>query len=151
MGEVSLGEALLKAEEVGMDLLQVSPNLDVPVCKIIDYGKFKYDQDKKLQKSKKQQKLQEMKNIRLSVKIGKHDFDTKLANAQKFIDKGHKVSLQLRFKGREMAHTDLGEKVLREFASQVTKVNVEQEPKLLGRGMTMIVAPERTGNQNDQK
>lgn len=95
--------------------------------------------------------MQEIKNIRLSVKIGIHDFETKLLNAQKFIEKGHKVSLQLRFKGREMAHTDLGEKVLREFSSQLKNTKVEQEPKLLGRGMTMVVAPERAGNQNEKE
>lgn len=134
-----------------MDLLQVSPNLETPVCKIIDYGKFKYDQDKKLQKAKKQQKMQEVKSVRLSVKIGKHDFDTKLANAKKFIEKGHKVNLQLRFKGREMAHTELGEKVLRDFAAEIPGSVIEQEPKFLGRGMTMVVAPGKTGNQNDKK
>lgn len=126
-----------------MDLLQVSPDSEEPVCKIIDYGKFKYDQDKKLQKSKQLQKAQEIKNVRLSVKIGRHDFETKALSAKKFIEKGHKVSLQLRFKGREMAHTELGEKVLREFASEITGTIVEQEPKLLGRGMTMVIAPER--------
>ena len=125
--------------------MQVSPDSEEPVCKIINFGKFKYDQDKKLQKAKQQQKIQEMKNVRLSVKIGRHDFETKLANAKKFIDKGHKVSLQLRFKGREMAHTDLGEKVLRDFAAELPGVKVEQEPKMLGRGMTMVVAPERKG------
>ena len=131
--------------------MQVSPDSDEPVCKIIDYGKFKYDQDKKLQKSKQQQKIQEVKNVRLSVKIGKHDFDTKAANTQKFIEKGHKVSLQLRFKGREMAHTELGEKVLREFATQIPNTKVEQEPKMLGRGMTMVIVPEKNGKQNEKE
>lgn len=125
----------------------MSPDIDEPVCKIIDYGKFKYDQDKKLQKSKKQQKLQEVKNVRLSVKIGEHDVVTKLLGAQKFIDKGQKVSLQLRFKGREMAHIKLGEQVLLNFAGRLEGVNIEQAPKLLGRGMTMVVAPDKKGNK----
>jgi translation initiation factor IF-3 len=146
LGVVSLREALLKAEEAGMDLLQVSPDSEEPVCKIIDYGKFKYDQDKKLQKSKQQQKAQELKSVRLSVKIGRHDFETKLAAAQKFIEKGHKVSLQLRFKGREMAHMELGEKVLRNFAAEIPNTIIEQEPKMLGRGMSMTIASERKNN-----
>lgn len=143
LGVVSLREALLKAEEVGLDLLQVSPDSEEPVCKIIDYGKFKYDQDKKLQKSKQQQRAQELKSVRLSVKIGRHDFETKLTAANKFVEKGHKVSLQLKFKGREMAHTELGEKVLRDFAAEVPGTIIEQEPKLQGRGMSMVIAPGR--------
>lgn len=143
---VELREALLKAEELGLDLIQVSPDMDDPVCKIIDYGKFKYDQDKKLQKSRQSQKAQDIKNVRLSVKIGQHDFNTKLQGAKKFIEKGHKVSLQLRFKGREIAHQSLGEKVLRDFAAEIGETTVEQEPKMLGRSMSMVIAPKK-GNK----
>lgn len=151
LGVVSLREALLKAEEAGLDLLQVSPDSDEPVCKIIDYGKYKYDQDKKLQKSKRQQKIQEIKSVRLSVKIGRHDFETKASNAKKFIEKGHKVALQLRFKGREMVHTELGEKVLRDFAAEIPNTKIEQEPKMLGKGMTLIIAPTGNGKQNEKQ
>lgn len=140
MGVVSLAAALLKAEEAGLDLVEVSPNLDIPVCKIIDWGKYRYEQEKKLQKAKKQQKAQEQKGIRLSVKIGKHDFDTKVNRAKEFLEKGSKLALQLRFRGREMAHPELGEKVLREFVGALGEVIVEQEPKLQGRSMNMTVS-----------
>jgi translation initiation factor IF-3 len=127
-----------------MDLVQVSPDIEVPVVKILDFGKYRYEQDKKQQKARKAQKNQEIKGIRLSVKIGKHDFDTKLKRAKEFIESGSKVTLQLRFKGREMAHPELGEKVLRDFVAALgEEVNIEQEPKLQGRGMTMNVAPKK--------
>ncbi len=141
-GIVNRMEALLKAEDAGLDLVEVSFSEDVPVCKIIDYGKFKYEQGKKIQKSKRSQNNQEVKGIRLSVKIGQHDFDTKLKKAQKFIEKGNKVSLQLRFKGREMAHRHLGKEVLEKFVEGLTEVRVDQEPKFMGRAVTMVVAPE---------
>lgn len=142
-GVVELSSALLKAEEAGLDLVEVSPNAETPVCKILDYGKYKYEQEKKLQKSKKAQKNQEIKGIRLSVKIGQNDFDTKLKRAKGFLEKGSKLQLQLRFKGREMAHRELGEKVLRSFVERLEDVTVEQEPKMLGRGMNMVVAPKK--------
>jgi translation initiation factor IF-3 len=142
-GVVELSSALLKAEDAGLDLVEISPNAEPPVCKILDYGKYKYEQEKKLQKSKKSQKNQEIKGIRLSVKIGQNDFDTKLRKAQGFIEKGSKLQLQLRFKGREMAHRELGEKVLRSFVEALGEVTVEQEPKMLGRGMNMVVAPRK--------
>lgn len=123
--------------------MQVSADIDVPVAKLMDYGKYRYEQDKKLQKSRKAQKTQEIKGIRLSVKIGKHDFDTKVGKAKEFIEKGNKLSLQLRFKGREMAHPELGQKVLRDFVAELDEVVVEQEPKLQGRGMTMTIAPKK--------
>ncbi|MDD3480738.1 MAG: translation initiation factor IF-3 [Patescibacteria group bacterium] len=140
VGVVSRKEALFAAEQAGLDLVEVSSG-DTPVCKILDYGKYKYEQDKKSQKSKKAQKSQEMKIIRLSVKIGKHDFDTKAKKAKKFIEKGHKLSLELRFKGREMVHKDLGEKVLRDFATELGDIRVDQEPKLAGRSISMVVSP----------
>ncbi len=143
MGVVSLAAALLKAEEAGLDLVEVSPNLDTPVCKIIDWGKYRYEQEKKLQKAKKQQKVQEQKGIRLSVKIGKHDFDTKVTRAKEFLEKGSKLALQLRFRGREMAHPELGGKVLREFVEALGEVTVEQEPKMQGRSMNMTVSGPR--------
>lgn len=144
VGIVNIAEALLKAEEVGLDLVEISPNLEIPITKIMDFGKYKYEQGKKLQKSRQSQKNQEVKGIRLSVKIGKHDLDTKSARAKEFIEKGNKVALQLRFKGREMAHRELGEKVLRNFVETLGEdVVVESEPKMLGRGMNMTVAPRK--------
>lgn len=140
---VNLAEALTRAEESEMDLVQVSPDMDIPVVKILDYGKYRYEQDKKLQKSKKTQKNQEIKGIRLSVKIGRHDFETKLKRAKEFIENGSKISLQLRFKGREMAHPELGEKVIRSFVAELGDVTIDQEPKLQGRGMTMNISPKK--------
>lgn len=141
LGVIDLNEALLKAEEAGLDLVQVSPDDNSPVCKILDYGKYRYEQEKKLQKSKKSQKNTDVKGIRLSVKIGQHDFDTKLKKAREFLEKGHKLSLQLRFKGREMAHTELGKEVLMRFIEALGDVNIEQEAKLMGRGMTVVISP----------
>lgn len=142
VGVVNLSEALLKAEEAGLDLVEVAAG-ETPVVKILDYGKYRYELEKKLQKAKKAQKNQEIKGIRLSVKIGKHDFETKLEKAKDFIEKGSKLNLQLRFKGREMAHPELGEKVLRDFVEALGEVVVDQEPKLQGRGMTMSISPKK--------
>lgn len=141
VGIVGIEEALLKADEAGLDLLEVSPDLEIPVCKIVDYGKYKYDLTKKEQKSKKTRSQNDIKGIRLSVKIGRHDFETKARRAREFLEKGHKLSLQLRFRGREMAHQDLGEKVLRDFAAELGDVKIDQEPKMIGRGMTMVISP----------
>jgi translation initiation factor IF-3 len=155
LGVVSLDSALLKAQDAELDLVQVSPDSETPVCKILDYGKFKYEQEKKLQKSRKAQKNTEIKGIRLSVKIGQHDFDTKLKKAKEFLERGDKLTLQLRFKGREMAHTELGAGVLRRFVEALGEVKVEQEPKMLGRGMNMTIAPikgavAKPGEDNDK-
>lgn len=144
LGVVSLSEALLCAEEAGLDLVEISPNAEPPVAKVMDYGKYKYEQEKKIQKARSKQKSREVKGIRLSVKIGKHDFDTKLKRAKEFVEKGHKLSLQLRFKGREMAHKELGEKVLRNFVAELgEEVVVEMEPKFQGRSMSMVVASKK--------
>lgn len=151
VGVVSLAEALLKAEESGLDLVEVSSNIEVPVVKILDFGKYRYEQEKKLQKSKKSQKNQEVKGIRLSVKIGQHDFDTKLQKGKSFLEKGHKLGLQLRFKGREMAHPELGKKVLSDFVTALGEVTVEQEPKLQGRGMTMTISPKKSKASDEIK
>lgn len=141
-----LTEALTKAAEAGLDLVEVSPNAETPVVKIIDYGKYRYEQEKKLQKAKKAQKNQEIKGIRLSVKIGKHDFDTKLSRAQEFIEKGSKLNLQLRFKGREMAHPELGKKVLDEFVAALGEdMVVDAPPKMQGRSMNMTVSKKKKG------
>lgn len=120
--------------------MEVSPDAEMPVCKIIDYGKYKYDLTKKEQKSKKTRSQGDVKGIRLSVKIGRHDFETKVRKAKGFLEKGNKVSLQLRFKGREIAHKELGEKILRDFALELGEVLIEEEPKIIGRGMTMMVS-----------
>lgn len=143
VGVVSLSEALERAEDAGLDLIQVSPDAEIPVCKVIDYGKYRYEQEKKLQKAKKAQKNQEQKGIRLSVKIGKHDFETKLKKAKEFLEDGSKLSIQLRFKGREMAHPELGKKVIEDFIAELGEVTVDAEPKLQGRSMNVTVSPKR--------
>ncbi len=135
----------MKAEDEGLDLLEVSSKPEVPVCKIADYGKYRYDLDKKEQKSKKRRSQGDVKGVRLSLKIGRHDFETKARRARQFLEKGHKVSLQLRFKGREAVHADLGKKVLTDFVAELGEVSVDQEPKRLGRNMTMIVSPNKKG------
>jgi translation initiation factor IF-3 len=151
LGIVSLDAALLKAEDSGLDLVQVSADIAEPVCKILDYGKYRYEQEKKLQKSKKAQKNTDVKGIRLSVKIGQHDFETKLKRANEFLEKGHKLSLQLRFKGREMAHTGLGADVLKRFVESIPGAVIEQEPKMMGRGMTMVVARGKVAPKEKQE
>lgn len=144
LGVVSLSEALLSAEEAGLDLVEISPSAEPPVTKVMDFGKYKYEQEKKIQKARSKQKTQDVKGIRLSVKIGKHDFDTKATRAKGFVAQGHKLSLVLRFRGREMAHKDLGEKVLKNFVAELgDEVVVEMEPKFQGRSMNMIVAPKK--------
>lgn len=138
---MGIDAALEKASDAGLDLVEIAPNAETPVAKIIDYGKYRYEQEKKAAHAKKAQKNQEVKGIRLSVKIGQHDFDTKLKRAKGFVEDGSKLSLQLRFKGREMAHPELGKKVLDNFVLALGEdIVVESEPKMQGRAMNMTVS-----------
>lgn len=123
--------------------MEVSSSGDTPVCKILDYGKYKYQQEKKLQKSKKLQKNQEIKIIRLSMKIGKHDLETKIKKAQKFLEKGHTVHIEIMFRGREMVHKDLGEKLLNDFISSLGKVQIIQDKKMASNRMSIRVSRDR--------
>lgn len=144
LGVVRTTEAIEKAKEAGLDLVEVSPNAVPPVAKIMDWGKFRYEQQKQQQKAKAKQKTQELKTIRLGVKIGQHDLDTKLRTAEKFLDHGDKVKFQLRFRGREVVHKELGEKILLGIAETlVEKTEVEQVPTFAGREMTLVVAPKK--------
>lgn len=141
-GVVSKEEAIERAYDAGLDLVAISPNADPPVCKILDYGKFKYEAQKKKNEAKKKQNVIVVKEIKMRPGIETHDYQVKLRAMNKFIGEGDKVKVTLRFRGREMAHQDLGSKVLdrvREDMDDVAKV--EQYPKMEGRQMTMVISP----------
>ncbi|XYP32423.1 translation initiation factor IF-3 [Zavarzinia sp. CC-PAN008] len=141
-GVVSFFEALNLAEMAGLDLVEISPNSDPPVCKLLDVGKFKYESQKKANEAKKKQKIIEIKEIKMRPGIDQHDYDVKLRAIRKFFEEGDKVKLTLRFRGREMAHQDLGMKVLMRVRDEVEEIaKVEQHPKMEGRQMTMVMAP----------
>jgi translation initiation factor IF-3 len=142
VGVVSLREGLDMAAEVGLDLVEVSPNADPPVCKILDFGKFKYEAQKKKNEARKKQKVIEVKEVKLRPNIDDNDYEVKMRAMRKFISEGDKVKITLRFRGREMAHQHLGMAVLdrvREALDEVAKV--ESLPRMEGRQMVMIVAP----------
>ncbi|TWB22452.1 translation initiation factor 3 (bIF-3) [Nitrospirillum amazonense] len=142
VGVVSLRDALIAAEEAGLDLVEVSPNAEPPVCKILDYGKFKYEAQKKAAEARKKQKIIEVKEIKLRPNIDDNDYDVKMRSARRFLEEGDKVKVTMRFRGREMAHQDLGMNVLvrvKDLLDDLAKV--EQMPKLEGKQMIMILAP----------
>ncbi|MEA1937554.1 MAG: translation initiation factor IF-3 [Pseudomonadota bacterium] len=142
LGVMTVPIAVSRAQEVGLDLVEVSPNAEPPVCKILDYGKYKYEQQKKRNEARKKQKIVEVKEVKMRPNIDEHDYQTKMKNVRRFIDDGNKVKLTLRFRGREMSHQDLGMKVLtrvRDDVEEITKV--EAMPKLEGRQMVMVLAP----------
>ena len=142
LGVVPLQKALEAAEEKGLDLVNISPKAVPPVCKIMDYGKFRFEQAKKEKEAKKNQRIVEVKEIRFSPKIDVHDFEVKARNAAKFLTSGDTVKATVRFRGRERAHTQIGLELLRKFAEACKEVsNVEKEPKLEGRQMIMFLAP----------
>ncbi len=142
LGIMSAKEALKKAEEKNLDLVKIAPMATPPVCKIMDYGKYRFEQTKKEKESKKNQRIIETKEIRLSLNIDTHDFDTKANQAMKFLKTGHKVKVSIRFRGREMAHPQIGEETMKKFAEVCSEVsNVEKPAKLEGRQMLMFLAP----------
>ena len=141
VGPISLNEALDMAEELKMDLVLVSPNMDVPVCKIMNYGKYKFEQAKKEKEAKKKQKVLEVKEIRVTPNIEEHDFGFKSKNARKFLQDGNKVKITVRFRGREVNNSKAGEMVLNKFIENLEDVSiVEKSPKLEGRNMFTILA-----------
>ena len=144
IGVISLPEALRKAEDEGLDLVEISPTANPPVAKIIDWGKFKYEKRKQEQSQRKKQKNVEVKGIRLSSKIGEHDLETKAKTARKFLNDEHKVKVRLLFKGREITHKDVGERVLRRFAEKLEDVStIEQDVTFTGREAGIIIAPKK--------
>ncbi|MEO1330848.1 MAG: translation initiation factor IF-3 [Pseudomonadota bacterium] len=145
-GVVDPRDALEMAIEVGLDLVEISPNASPPVCKIMDFGKYKYEQQKKAAEAKKKQKVIEVKEIKLRPNIDDHDYDVKMRNMRKFLDEGDKVKVTLRFRGREMAHQNLGRDLLERVKLDVEDLGkVESMPKMEGRQMTMMVGPLKTG------
>ena len=142
LGIMSAREAMNIAEEKGLDLVKISPNAQPPVCKIMDYGKFRFEQSKKQKEAKKNQHIITIKEMRLSTNIDKHDLDVKAKSVSKFLQAGDKVKISLRFRGRQMTHTDLGREVMEEFFSMVKDDAVmEKGTKMEGRSMFMILAP----------
>ena len=142
LGIMSAAEANAIAEEQGMDLVKINPNAVPPVCKIMDYSKFCYDQKKREKDAKKNQKVVEIKEIRMSPSIDTNDFNTKVKAAIKFLADGNRVKVSVRFRGREMAHTNLGEKLLMDFAASCADAaTMEKNPKLEGRFMAMFLTP----------
>ncbi len=142
LGIMSAKQALKKAEEKNLDLVKIAPTANPPVCKIMDYGKYRFEQAKKEKENKKNQRVIETKEIRLSLNIDTHDFDTKANQAIKFLNSGHKVKVSIRFRGREMAHPQIGEETMKKFAEVVSDyASVEKPAKLEGRQMLMFLAP----------
>ena len=145
LGIVSAAEANRLAEEQGLDLVKISPNAVPPVCKIMDYSKFCFDQKKREKEAKKNQKVVEIKEIRMSPSIDTNDFNTKVKSAQKFLKDGNRVKVSVRFRGREMAHTNLGEKLLLDFAEACAEIaSMEKNPKLEDRFMAMFLTPKNS-------
>ncbi len=141
-GEVSVADAIEIAIEAGLDLVEVSPNMKPPVCKILDYGKFKYQAQKKANEARKKQKTIEIKEIKMRPNIDTHDYDVKMKAIRRFFDNGDKVKVTLRFRGREMAHQELGLQLLHKVRDETVEISkVESHPKLEGRQMVMVLAP----------
>jgi translation initiation factor IF-3 len=141
-GVVDRAFALSKADEAGLDLVEISPNADPPVCKILDIGKYKYEEQKRKNEARKKQKVIEVKEIKLRPNIDDHDYDVKMRAMKRFLEEGDKVKVTLRFRGREMAHMELGHQLLaRVKADFENDAKVEQEPRSEGRQIVMVVAP----------
>jgi len=141
-GLVSVDEGMEIARASGLDLVEISPNAEPPVCKVLDFGKYKYEAQKKANLARKKQKTQEVKEIKMRPGIDVHDYDTKLKKVHQFIDNGDKVKMTIRFRGREMAHQELGMDVLKRVAEEMKETaKVEAHPKTEGRQMVMVIAP----------
>ena len=142
LGIMSAQEALKIAVEKELDLVKIAPGSNPPVCKVMDYGKFRFEQAKKEKEAKKNQRVIEIKEIRMSPGIGENDFNTKLKNGQKFLNDGDRVKVSVRFRGREMAHTEIGEQLLKDFAAKCADIaTLDKNPKLEGRNMSMFLSP----------
>ncbi len=142
LGILSLADAKAKAEGKGLDLVLIAPQAKPPACKIMDYGKYKFEQGKREKEQRKNQRIVNIKEVRVTPSIDVHDFNTKVNQAVKFLKSGDKVKVTVRFRGRELHHTQLGQDLLVKFGEAVAEIgNVEKAPKLEGRNMTMVVAP----------
>ncbi|WP_418668147.1 translation initiation factor IF-3 [Allofournierella sp.] len=148
LGIVNTRDALRMAEEQELDLVKIAPQATPPVCKLMDYGKFRFEQQKKDKEAKKNQKVIDVKEIRLSLNIDTNDFNTKVSQAMKFVKAGHKLKVSIRFRGREMAHTNLGLEVEKRFAEVMSEIAVvDKAPKLEGRSMQMYMSPKPSQQQ----
>jgi len=142
LGVLAIGDALDRAADVGLDLVEVAPNADPPVCKFLDYGKYKYEAQKKKSEARKKQKIIDVKEVKMRPGIDEHDYQVKMRNMRRFLDDGDKVKVTIRFRGREMVHQDLGMRVLDRVRGELEElVKVELMPRLEGRQMIMIMAP----------
>ena len=142
VGVMTARDALMRAYDAGLDLLEISPNAAPPVVKILDYGKYKYEQQKKANEARKKQKIVEIKEVKVRPNIDDHDYDVKMRAMKSFIGEGDKVKVTLRFRGREMAHQDLGIKVLERIRQELgDTIKIEQMPRLENRQMIMVLAP----------
>ena len=142
LGVLPTGQAIKIAKERGLDLVEVAGNVEPPVCKIIDYGKYKYIQEKHKKEAHKHQKASKLKEMKFRIGIDPHDYLIKITHAEDFLFEGHKVRIQLQFRGRQMAHQELGMELLNRVASDVTEIGkIENMPKLEGRQMVMMIAP----------
>ena len=142
LGIMSADEALKIADEQGLDLVKISPQATPPVCKLMNYGKFRFEQSKREKEAKKNQHVVEIKEIRMSPSIGLNDFNVKLKNGQKLLKEGNRLKVAIRFRGREMAHTEIGEELLKRFAAECEGIaTVDKNAKLEGRHMSMFMSP----------
>lgn len=142
LGVLPIEEALAAADNRGLDLVEVSPNADPPVCKIMDYGRYKYTQQKKAHDARKRQKVVEVKEVKMRVKIDEHDYGFKKRHAERFLHDGNKAKVTIMFRGREVTHPDLGRKLLDRLANELMEISdIEQDPRLEGRNMVMILVP----------
>ena len=140
LGVLATPEALKRAEEAGLDLVEVAPTAVPPVCRIMDYSKYKYEQEKREKEARKKQKIVHLKEIRLSPKIGEHDYQFKVRNLEDFLKRGDKVKITMMFKGREMAHVDLGRKILDRLSSDISQIGeIEEPPRQEGRFINMVI------------
>ena len=152
LGIIATKKALDMAYDKGLDLVEISPTSVPPVCRIMDYGKYRFDKEKKEKEQKKKQQTVELKEVQLSCRIDTHDFETKLNHALKFLSQGHKVKVSVKFKGREMAHTEIGLEVIKKFGEACTEIGViEKMPALDGRQMLMFLAPKSASPSKKQK
>jgi len=144
VGVVSPATGIEMAEEVGLDLVEISPGATPPVCKIMDFGKFKYETQKRAAEAKKKQKVIEIKEVKFRPNIDTHDYDVKMRSVSKFLGEGDKVKVTMRFRGREMAHVEIGRNLLERIATDIEEIGkIEAMPKMEGRQMIMVVAPKR--------
>ncbi len=142
IGVVPIAQALGRAEQAGLDLVEIAPLAEPPVCKILDFGKYKYEEQKRKSEARKKQKVIEIKEIKMRPSIDDHDYDIKMRSVTKFLGEGDKVKVTLRFRGRELVHQELGVKVLERVRDDLATIGkVEQFPKMEGRQMTMVIAP----------